>query len=69
MLSQAFLKFYINYIHLIQSLPYLLPCCWLFARLLVEGLVAAKRAAAAEDAGTVGNGIDVDGMELKCPSI
>ena len=58
-----------NYIHLIQSLPYLLPCCWLLARLLVDGLVAAKRAAAAEDAGTVGNEIDVDGMELKCPSI
>ena len=65
-IKPSFLKIYI---HLIQSLPYLLPCCWLLARLLVDGLVAAKRAAAAEDAGTVGNGIDVDGMELKCPSI
>ena len=66
---QYYAMLFINYIHLIQSLPYLLPCCWLLARLLVDGLVAAKRAAVAEDAGTVGNGIDVDGMELKCPSI
>ena len=43
------------------------PClpCWLLARLLVVGLLAAKTAAAAEAAGTVGNGIDVDGIELK----
>ena len=68
-IKPGFLKNLIGHIHLIQSLPYLLPCCWLLARLLVDGLVAAKRAAAAEDAGTVGNEIDVDGMELKCPSI
>ena len=68
-IKPSFLKILIGHIHQIQSLPYLLPCCWLLARLLVDGLVAAKRAAAAEDAGTVGNEIDVDGMELKCPSI
>ena len=39
--------------------------CWLFARVLVVGLLAAKTAAAAEAAGTVGNGTDVEGIEFK----
>ena len=38
--------------------------CWLFAGPLETGLLAAKTAAAAADAGTVGKGIDVDGIEL-----
>ena len=37
--------------------------CWLFVVLFDTGLLAAKTAAAAAEAGTVGNGMDVDGIE------
>ena len=38
--------------------------CWLFGEPFETGLLAAKTAAAAAEAGTVGKGIDVDGIDL-----